>query len=105
MSNDEIFDRIKSKYEEKEEINTETILSETTSSKIKNRKANIFRKIMSIRNKLIISNNDNKSKEINKSQKRLNFVQIFKNIKNINDKIIIAKRTLILIQKYILIFY
>ena len=109
MSNDEIFDRIKSKYEEKEEINTETILSETTSSKIKNRKANIFRKIMSIRNKLIISNNDNKSKEINKSQKRLNFVQIFKNIKNINDKINIINNLFInniqsakeIISKYI----
>ena len=112
MSNDEIFDRIKSKYEEKEEINTETILSETTSSKIKNRKANIFRKIMSIRNKLIISNNDNKSKEINKSQKRLNFVQIFKNIKNINDKINIINNLFInniqsakeIISQYINIF-
>ena len=87
MSYDNIFDKIQSRYEEKFEISTETILSEATQSKLKNRKANLFQKIMSIRNKFINSNNINNDKNINKIEKKLNLRKILESVKNTNDKI------------------
>ena len=87
MSYDNIFDKIQSRYEEKFEISTETILSEATQSKLKNRKANLFQKIMSIRNKFINSNNINNDKNINKIEKKLSLRKILESVKNTNDKI------------------
>ena len=109
MSYDNIFDKIQSRYEEKLEISAETILSEATQSKLKNRKANLFQKIMSIRNKFINSNNINNDKNINKIEKKLNLRKILESVKNTNDKINIINNIFInnissakeIISKYI----
>ena len=112
MSYNNIFDKIQSRYEEKPEISTETILSEATQSKLKNRKANLFQKIMSIRNKFLISNNISDTKNKNIIEKKLNLEKILENIKNTNDKINIINNIFIndissakeIISKYINIF-
>ena len=112
MSYNNIFDKIQSRYEEKPEISTETILSEATQSKLKNRKANLFQKIMSIRNKFLISNNISDTTNKNIIEKKLNLEKILEKIKNINDKINIINNIFIndissakeIISKYINIF-
>ena len=107
MSINQIFDKRRTQFEEIEELSAEKILSEATQSKLKNRKTKLFNKIMSIRSKFISQNDKNKN-----NTKKLNFEQIFKNIRDINDKISIINNIFInniqkakeIISKYINIF-
>ena len=81
MSEKNIFEERQSKFEEIEELSADNILSESTLSKVKNRKNKLFQKMMSIRTKLLTNINTSKL------QNKLNFEQILDKIKNNTDKI------------------
>ena len=49
MTLNNIFEQTYLKFKEKEELSIDKILSESNSQKIKNRKKNLFQKMMSIR--------------------------------------------------------
>ena len=81
MSEKNIIQERQSKFEEAEDLSADKILTESTSSKLKNRKDKLFQKMMSLRTKLLTNLNTNKP------QKKLNFEQIINSINDSNDKI------------------
>ena len=66
MTLNNIFEQTYLKFKEKEELSIDKILSESNSQKIKNRKKNLFQKMMSIRAHYSINFNDKKYEKKNK---------------------------------------
>ena len=89
MTLNNIFEQTYLKFKEKEELSVDKILSESNSQKIKNRKKNLFQKMMSIRAHYSINFNDKKY------EKKINLKELLEKINNNNDKIIIINNIFI----------
>lgn len=83
MISKNLFEQRQSKFNELTELSTENFLSESTASKVKNRKLNIFQKMMSFRNNLLLKSKSKNKKSLNTS----NFRDILNLITNNEDKI------------------